>query len=184
MLKRTILFALAAPLALSGCGGAGNDVVRTFGLTRDAPDEFQVTTRAPLSMPPDFTLRPPQPGAERPQELSQRDQAQAALVPDSVLTTQSGSDSPGQAALLAESGPAAPANIRSRVDADAQRATNNVSLTDRLMFWKDTPPPGVVVDPAKETQRLRSNAALGDKPSIGDTPIIQPRSPGFFGSLF
>ena len=36
-------------LAAAGCGG---DASRTFGFTRDAPDEFQVTTRAPLSMPP------------------------------------------------------------------------------------------------------------------------------------
>jgi hypothetical protein len=174
-MNRTLLLAFALPLAVAACG-SGNDIVRTFGLTRDAPDEFRVTTRAPLSMPPDFTLRPPQPGAERPNELSQRDQAQATLVPDSVLTTQSGADSPGQEALLAASGPAAPADIRRKVDADAQSASNDI--------WKDPTPKGVVVDPAKEAQRLRANAALGDKPSIGDTPIIQPNKPGFLGSLF
>ena len=38
---------LLGALLLSGCGG--DDVSRTFGLQRDAPDEFQVTTRAPLS---------------------------------------------------------------------------------------------------------------------------------------
>ena len=72
-----------AVLCLSAC--SGDELTRTFGLTRDAPDEFQVTTRAPLSMPPDFTLRPPRPGATRPQELTQRQQAEAALVPDTVL---------------------------------------------------------------------------------------------------
>ena len=40
---------LAAGALLAGCGA---DTARSFGLTRDAPDEFQVTTRAPLSMPP------------------------------------------------------------------------------------------------------------------------------------
>ena len=38
--------ALASLLGLAACSGDG--LTRTFGLTRDAPDEFQVTTRAPL----------------------------------------------------------------------------------------------------------------------------------------
>ena len=62
------LVLLASLLGVAAC--SGDELTRTFGLTRDAPDEFQVTTRAPLSMPPDFTLRPPRPGAARPQELS------------------------------------------------------------------------------------------------------------------
>ena len=77
--------ALVTSLGLSLAACSGDELTRTFGLTRDAPDEFQVTTRAPLSMPPDFTLRPPRPGATRPQELTQREQAEAALAPDTVL---------------------------------------------------------------------------------------------------
>ena len=48
-------------ILLAGC--SGDKLTRTFGLTRDAPDEYTVTTRAPLSMPPDYNLRPPRPGA-------------------------------------------------------------------------------------------------------------------------
>ena len=73
----------AALLLVAGCGG---DAARTFGFTRDAPDEFQVTTRAPLSMPPALGELPvPRPGADRPQELTQRQAAEASLVPGSVL---------------------------------------------------------------------------------------------------
>ena len=54
-----IVFVAACGFGLAAC--SGDELTRTFGLTRDAPDEFQVTTRAPLSMPPDFTLRPPRP---------------------------------------------------------------------------------------------------------------------------
>src|SRR5918997_4152104 len=69
----------AALLLVAGCGG---DTARTFGFTRDAPDEFQVTTRAPLSMPPALGDLPvPRPGADRPQEMSTRQAAEAALVP-------------------------------------------------------------------------------------------------------
>src|SRR6201992_876895 len=96
-----------ALILLGGC--ATGDLTRTFGLTRDSPDEYTVTTRAPLSMPPDYNLRPPRPGAPRPQEQSERDQAAAALVPQLALSAPQGSVSPGQSALMQETGPAAPA---------------------------------------------------------------------------
>ena len=76
----------AASAVLLAAAGCGSDTARTFGFTRDAPDEFQVTTRAPLSMPPALGDLPvPRPGADRPQELSQRQAAEAALVPGAAL---------------------------------------------------------------------------------------------------
>jgi len=171
---------LAAPLA--GCGG---DVERTLGLTRDAPDEFTVTTRAPLSMPPDEALPAPHPGAARPQELTSQQSAEAALAPDTALGTQAGPDSNGQEALVGQAGPAAPADIRGKVDTEAS-AVPRESLTQRLMFWQ--PPAqadaGAVLDPVKESQRLRENAALGQKPTVGDTPIIQPKKESGWLGIF
>jgi hypothetical protein len=173
---------LAALLCLAGCG---SDLSRTFGFTRDAPDEFTVTTRAPLSMPPTYDLRPPRPGAVRPQELSELQQAQATLAPQAALSGPSnGSASAGQSALLSASGPAAPVDIRNRVDSDAQLDAPSRSFADRLMFWKSAPPPGTEVDPARESARLRQNAALGQPENTGDTPIIQAPKKGFLQSLF
>ena len=169
-------------LLLSACGG--DELSRTFGLTRDPPDEFQVTTRAPLSMPPDFTLRAPRPGASRPQELTQQQQAEAALVPDTVLSAPSRTVSPGQQALVSAAGRAAPAGIRDRVDQEAALDTPSRPITDRLMFWQDPPRPGTVVDPAREAARIRQNAALGQSPDSGDTPIIQRKRQGLFSGLF
>ncbi|MGD0433724.1 MAG: DUF3035 domain-containing protein, partial [Acetobacteraceae bacterium] len=109
---------LSAPVivlvVLGGC--STSSLSRTFGLTRDAPDEFTVVTRAPLSMPPDFTLRPPQPGAARPQDQSDRSQAESALVPDQALGGPPVGVSPGQAALVRDAGGGASPDIRERVD--------------------------------------------------------------------
>ena len=181
LVMRAAVLALSAGL-LSACGG--DELTRTFGLTRDAPDEFQVTTRAPLSMPPEFTLRPPRPGVSRPQELTQRQQAEATLVPDAVLGGNRGPTSPGQQALIAAAGGPAPADIRNRVDSEAALDTSGRSFTDRLMFWRAPPPRGTVVDAARESQRLRQNAALGQSQGAGDTPIIQRRRQGLFSGIF
>lgn len=172
---------LAAVLGLAACG---DDLSRTIGLSRDAPDEFTVTTRAPLSMPPDYSLRPPRPGASRPQELSERRQAEATLSPQTALEGRQGDTSPGQQAIVSAAGPAVPRDTRNQVDAAAQLDTPSRGFTDRLMFWRSPTPPGTVVDPARESQRLRQNAALGQPTGDGTTPIIQRRSSGILDRIF
>ena len=180
---RVRVLPLCGLLALGAC--SGDELTRTFGLTRDAPDEFRVTTRAPLSMPPDMqTLPSPQPGSSRPQELTQEQAAQAVLSPDAVLEQNKAPPSAGQQALVAAADPAAPRDIRSRIDNEAYLDRADRSFTDRLMFWKSPPPPGTVVDAKRESQRLRQDAALGQSPQIGDTPIIQRKKQGLLGSIF
>ncbi len=164
---------LAAGLLLAGCAG---DTARTFGFTRDAPDEFQVTTRAPLSLPPSLGDLPrPRPGASRPQELTVRQQAEATLVPSSALTqAPAGRPSSGESALLSQAGRPVGQDIRSRVDQESLRLDqSNRGLTDRLMFWQAAEPLGVPVDPRREAQRLRENSALGRDATEGETPVIQ-----------
>ena len=173
---------LGGVLLLAGCGSDG--LSRTFGLTRDSPDEFLVTTRAPLSMPPDYTLRPPTPGIARPQERTDRQQAEATLAPQAALGAGTAGMTPGQQALLQQVGPAAPAGIRSQVNTEASQQASNRSLTDRLLFWRVQPQPGIVVDPTAEAQRLRTNAALGRNDEVGNTPIIQPKSTNIWSKLF
>ena len=50
-----------------------------LGLNKSSPDEFKVVSRAPLSIPPEFNLRPPQPGQARPQEGTVQQQARTAI---------------------------------------------------------------------------------------------------------
>jgi hypothetical protein len=176
-------FPLGCALVLLG-GCATGDLTRTFGLNRDSPDEYTVTTRAPLSMPPDYNLRPPRPGVPRPQEQSERDQAAAALVPQLALGSPQGDASPGQAALLQETGPAAPADIRAKVDQEANQSKEDVGFINNLLSWHKPPMQNVQVDPQKESQRLKENSALGAGPDVGDTPIIQQKKEGWFTHLF
>jgi len=163
---------LALLLLLAACGG---DTARTFGFTRDAPDEFQVTTRAPLSMPPSLNDLPvPRPGATRPQELTQRQAAEATMAPSSVFAAAAANPTAGESALLSQAGRPVSPDIRRRVDQESLRLdTADRGLVDRLMFWKAPEQPGTPVDARRESQRLRENAALGRDPTEGQTPVIQ-----------
>ncbi len=182
-LVRSILFASGSTMLLAGCD-TGN-LSRTFGLTRDAPDEFAVTTQAPLSMPPDFNLRPPRPGAVRPQQQSERLQAEEALVPQIALTgPPTGAPSPGQSALLEETGPAVSSDIRRQVDQDARLEQASDSFLDKVLYWRKPDTQNVMVNPQAESQRLRQNAALGQSPDVGTTPTITPKREGWFQKLF
>ncbi|HVC59799.1 MAG TPA: DUF3035 domain-containing protein [Acetobacteraceae bacterium] len=178
-----VLLLAGCTLALASCG-SGDTLSRTFGLTRDAPDEFLVTTRAPLSMPPDFSLRPPSPGAPRPMEQSERRQAEEALVPQTALGTPQAGVSPGQEALLQAAGPPVSNHIRAQIDADSRMEHADSGFVSKLLFWQSPKPKGIVVDAKKEAQRLRENAALGESPQMGDTPIIQPKRKGWLEGIF
>ncbi len=80
-----VLVATGLSLSLAGCGGMGDSLSRTFGFNRDSPDEFAVTTQAPLTLPPDYSIRPPRPGAPRPQTVPDQVAAQEALMPQTTL---------------------------------------------------------------------------------------------------
>ena len=52
---RIFAFAVLTVLSLSACSTATKE---KLGLNKKAPNEFMVTPRAPLSLPPEYDLRP------------------------------------------------------------------------------------------------------------------------------
>lgn len=69
---RNLFALLAGSAVLSACGGSGI-------FNRDRPDEMAVQRQAPLVVPPDFSVVPPQPGAPRPVEGTAQERALEAL---------------------------------------------------------------------------------------------------------
>lgn len=180
--------------ALTGCDTTKD----ALGLSKNTPDEFVVVTKAPLVLPPEFGLRPPDPGAPRPQEVPARDRAAAAFGGTSTdaagqitpLSRQTAANaqprSPGEQALLqqAKAGNADP-DIRRKInDEFTQLAERDRRFVDRLMFWQSPEDPSIAVDPAKEAQRLRENAATGKPAAAGTVPTVKRKERGPLEGIF
>jgi len=152
-------------VALSACGG----VREQLGFVVEAPNEFNVVTRAPLQMPPTLDELPePDPGKPRPVELQPSEQAQVALfgrvLGDGRLST-------GEEILVAEATAAALAeseqieidpDIRGIVDDEHIYILNDSTWLEDINPVTDRgDPTEVLIDVAKERERLQTNAALG-----------------------
>jgi hypothetical protein len=178
--------AVTFAIALGGCG----DVRRAAGWDKAPPDEFKIATRAPLTLPPDFGLRPPQPGATRPQEGTAADQARNAMTagrtPPRSQMAIGGTGGTGEQALIARAGgDRVDSGIRDVVNREASAlADADRTFADRLMFWREPAPSGTVIDAEREAQRLRENQALGRSSTAGDSPIIRRRQRGLLDGLF
>jgi hypothetical protein len=192
MLKRQALATVLVAglgIALAGCSG----VQEQLGLTSTPPDEFAVYSRAPLSVPPDFALLPPQPGAPRPQEATPTQQAQTALFSNSGTYTFSNDLQPtgptqsmGEQAFLQSAGATGiDPEIRTLVEAETDiEAAQTEQFVNGLVFWQEPIPAGVVIDPAAEQQRIQENAALGVPITTGETPVIERKQKGVLEDLF
>ncbi|MES2984258.1 MAG: DUF3035 domain-containing protein [Pseudomonadota bacterium] len=204
MKRLLILGLLAAPLLLTACDGGG--VRETLGLNRDAPDEFTVVSRPPLSLPPEFSLRPPRPG-EPPRGTSADDQARSLLtgtpvkkqaepgdlvqptVDTAVMPVTSSEVATGAAASLLKRAGAADADesIRSKLTGEAntpQAANvedNAPTLYDRLTGADKAEP---VVDAAKETERLRENKGAGKPVNDGEVPVESTKPKSVLDRIF
>ena len=180
---------LVSVIALTGC----EETKRVFGKTKEAPDEFAVYRRAPLTLPPDSDLRPPTPGVSRPQVVNPRDQARAALGLSAKKTDKvdlSKSEditrlSNGERALLALTG-ANKANPQIRKLVEEKTADlyeTNETFTDKMVFWRSKNK-GVALDPQKELKRIREAQSLGKPLNSNDIPSVTRKKKGLLEGVF
>lgn len=107
---------LAGAAALAACTSSGLD--------RERPDEFATARRAPLVIPPDFALTPPNPGAPRPQEADSSAQALSAMFGGPARRSET------EAATLEEAGrERADPGIRSGVGSPETNVVDKGSVT-------------------------------------------------------
>lgn len=175
---------ISAVFLLASCGSSTK---RAFGLERMSPDEFSVIKRAPLSQPPDYKLRPPRPGAERPGVASPREQARRVVFlgkddrnkKSNTLNINKGTTK-GESAFLKRAGARkVEPNIRNKVDQESSVLVDaNQTFVEKLLgFAKDN---AEIVDAEAETKRLQQNKKLGQKPTKGKPPFIDRKKNQLF----
>ena len=154
-----LVCAIAAPL-LGGCSGAK----KAFGMGKVSPDEFTIVTKAPLVVPPDYSLRPPRPGMASLSVTQPGGRAEYALFGNDGDMSNAQGYTTGEIAFLEISGGAsADPNIRKLVNAEtASLIEKDQSIADDILFWQEPALPGEVIDPVEETRRLEEKTKDGE----------------------
>ncbi|WOI52818.1 DUF3035 domain-containing protein [Parvularcula sp. LCG005] len=127
---RAVVVLAGLAIFASGCESMG----KALGGGKNPPDEFAIVTKAPLTVPPDYALKPPAPGETRPERLSSSERTRQLLLGDQ--TTNPPSD--GELVLLQQVGALeVDPNIRAILAAEnGGRAQKDDSLANQLIFWK------------------------------------------------
>ena len=175
MIKHSALFVLA--VTLIGCSGQVGEII---DLSRSTPDEFAVVKRKPLTVPPDFGLRPPE-ESDRDSQVALYDtraEAQNVLfgntTPKPVALA---SLDPTDTAFLDQAGSAEP-GIRRLIEqesTDLIHADRNF-VQDLLRDLLPKDPPGKVIDPVEAERRVRETVVLSQQKKPPSKAIIIERN--------
>ncbi|MCW5724997.1 MAG: DUF3035 domain-containing protein [Maricaulaceae bacterium] len=165
-------FIIAGSLVLGACGSVRD--------TRVRPDEFRVVTIAPLTIPPEYNLRPPRPGELRPEEIYPDQRARAALLGSGSQVT--GSD--GEALLIARAGASdADPFIREIIDGEsASLVRKDSAFADRILFWRQLGEPAAAERPI-DAQSVSDDLRRVYEVTGGGQVQIQRDRSGFLSKL-
>ena len=179
MTKKTLAsFILALGLLpfVAGC----SQVKQQLGIGRNSPDEFAVVKRAPLSLPPEYNLLPPDPNKPHTEVISDRRPEQAKEAVFGLDDAQNKQNLPPETALLEKAGAYyANPDIRNVLDREAGYITfynEEKNLTERILFWKKDKEEPVLVDAKAEAERLKKNKEEGLPPHEGEVPTIHKKN--------
>jgi hypothetical protein len=159
---RTGLIAFMATSALVSGGCATG--AKVLGIRKSAPNEFNILTKPPLIVPPEYNLRPPRTGELNVEEKYSTVAARKALLGE----VDPAKPSAGEAVLMSKAGGGkADPTVRAMIDASNSIERKNRGFADRVMFWRDGKaigPDGQPLDPDSEERRMKSiKAATGDE---------------------
>lgn len=172
-----LILVTASSALLVGCTSTS----KALGLRKDTPNEFNILTKAPLVIPPEYNLRPPRVGESSSEDNYSQRAAREALVGD----VDAAEPSQGETLLMREANVGrADQEIRLKIDGQNSVERKSKGFANRIMFWKDGQLVNdqgelIPLDSEREAQRLESiNAATGG----GEVEITKrpggPKLPG------
>lgn len=195
---RNILCLAAAGLLIACEGESARQII---GLDRTSPDEFRVVTRPPLSVPPEFSLRPPgdtQGAAASAIPMHEQAQHLVRSGGETNIYALPRTESDGIARTVAPE-KAASSDMQFLKNAGAEQADPNVRTLlqeekitrqiekeesgwwDSITSWDKKEP---VVDARKEAQRIEKNQEEGKPVNEGEVAETTDKDRGVFGRIF
>lgn len=183
-------------MALTMLGGCGEGTLSDrIGLERKPPDEFRVLSRPPLTVPPEFNLRPPSDVAEGKSATKQAETLLFGEEDDATSLRPGSADTAVTAVETDALGTSGDENFLS--NAGAQMANPNIrdllrqenkedaypedkSFLEKLREPANKEP---MVDAAKEAERIKQNEAQGKAIDEGDTPTKKPKDRGVLDKI-
>lgn len=194
-----------ALLALGAC--TGNDVRHTLGMERNQPDEFQVVSRPPLSVPPVYYLRPP--SEDTPAGISADQRAQSLVFkgdepayqapgasdsnyfkrPETAVVTVGESSLPtsGEEAFMRKAGVnTAQKDIRQVLTQENRprivEEKREKGFLDKIRGTGESDEP--LVDAEKERERILTNKQEGKPLDQGEVPTVDPKDKSTLERIF
>ena len=209
--KLYLLSLSCSVIALTSC--SGTSVKDTLCIGRRAPDEFKVVSRPPLSVPPQFNLRPPSTTASSPTAVRADKQAQSIIVgreeSDNTFDLSEATTDTAVTPVESENLPKSGAKSTSKTSRSSQSAfMKNIgtdqadpTVRDTLIeqkieadekreeaaWWDFTSKKPEKKDPlvnAKgEAERIQKNKAENQPVTEGKTPESKDKDRGLLGDL-
>lgn len=169
-----IVAGLGGAMLLSGC----QSIREATGAAKTPPDEFTVLTKSPLVIPPDFNLRPPQPG------IASRNDPDAGETGGNLNLPQGGATaaslgatySDGEKLLLTKTNAlSVDPNIRKTITTDVGLEDQGPGFAQKVLFQGADPPKPAAMSGATGVMAPAASAPAAAMPAA--TPPATAAAP-------
>lgn len=168
---------IAALLLLSGC----QSIRQATGAEKTPPDEFTVLTKSPLVIPPDFNLRPPQPGIASRNDPDADETGASLALPTTSAANLGATYSDGEKLLLTKTNAlSVDPNIRKTITTDVGLEDQGPGFAQKVLFQGADPPKPAA--PAGMTAPASAPAATPN-PARAAAPAAEPAPPPAAASM-
>lgn len=155
--------AVSAAVLLSGC----ESVRQATGAEKTPPDEFTVLTKSPLVIPPDFNLRPPQPGIASRNDPDADETGGSLGLPSATAASLGNTYSDGEKLLLTKTNAlSVDPNIRRTVTTDVGLEDQGPGFAQKVLFQgAEAAKPAAAVAPAATAPAVTAAPAPAAAPA-------------------
>lgn len=171
---------------LAGCSTSTREAL---GIKKQAPDEFKVVSNPPLSLPPQFSLRPPVRKIEV-KEITSINGKEGRVVFEKTsadISTESMYTTKGENSFLSKAGASnANPNIKEILEKEANAPKEKKGMLNKIAFFsskKESAEQDPIVDAMQEKERIMKNKSEGKAINDGETAVLEEKD-GLLNNVF